>query len=420
MTTPSTFTAPAVNEEPVTRGLLRGDCLELLRGLPTNSVDAVVTDPPYGLREVPSVGVAEALQRWISGDTTYIPEGRGFMGKAWDSFVPPPAAWAECLRVLKPGGHLLAFGGTRTYDLLTIAMRLAGFEIRDSIDWLYAQGMPMGGNLKPAHEPIVVARKPIQGSRKENVAQWGTGALNVDACRIPTGRYPANLVITHSRGCAEECVTGCPAELLDQQSGTRKSGMMRAGTKTQGYDGPSHGRVAPGVTKSDTYGDTGGASRFFTQTRWTDDDLDLEPFYFQAKPSKAEKNAGLEHLPVKTKIYNGSGEKPGSCRPGSVEARHSSTQANFHSTVKPVELMLHLIRLSVPEGGVVLDPFLGSGTTAVAAIHAGREWIGCELTEEYWPIIEGRVARAAERAAAACAPVRARDRREKSTQEVSR
>ena len=167
--------------------------------------------------------------------------------------------------------------------------------------------------------------------------------------------------------------------------------MMRAGKKTRGYDGPSHGKVAPGVTKSDTYGDTAGASRFFTQTRWTDG-LDLEPFYFQAKPAKKEKNAGLEHLPVKTKIYNGSGKKPGARRPGSVEAAHSSTQANFHATVKPVELLRILIRLAVPEGEgrVVLDPFLGSGTTAVAAILEGREWVGCEMTEEYWPIIEGR------------------------------
>ena len=144
-----------------------------------------MTDPPYGLQEMPSAGVAATLQHWLTGDTAYTPTGAGFMGNSWDRFVPPPATWAECLRVLKPGGHLLAFGGARTYDLLTISMRLAGFEIKDSIDWLYAQGMPMGGNLKPAHEPIVIARKPVRGSRKANVAEWGTGALNIKACRIP-------------------------------------------------------------------------------------------------------------------------------------------------------------------------------------------------------------------------------------------
>ena len=234
--------------------LLHDDCLVALRGLPDESVHAVVTDPPYGLANTDPGHVVEAMTRWASGDRAFIPEGRGFMGKAWDSFVPPPAVWDECMRVLKPGGHLLAFAGSRTFDLMTLSIRFAGFDIRDSIAWLYGSGFPksmdvgkavtgqdsghgsnssairratMGseytpsgvrGNrdgvtrrsdtgmagrelalsengekwqgwgtaLKPAFEPIVVARKPFPGTVATNVVEHGTGALNIDATRVAT------------------------------------------------------------------------------------------------------------------------------------------------------------------------------------------------------------------------------------------
>ena len=214
-----------------------GDCLEWLRSLPDNSVDSVVTDPPYGLGKEPDA--REVLRAWLDGEE-YKPGGSGFMGRAWDAFVPSPPVWAECLRVLKPGGHLLAFAGTRTYDWIVMGVRLAGFEVRDMVGWIYGSGFPKsldvskaidaaagaerevvgrakgaatanteslgkfrneydatapateaarqwagwGTALKPSIEPVVMARKPLAGTVAQNVLEWGTGGINVDGCRI--------------------------------------------------------------------------------------------------------------------------------------------------------------------------------------------------------------------------------------------
>ena len=221
--------------------LLIGDCVDKLKELPDNSVDAVVTDPPYGLSKQPDM--AEVMRHWLNEDD-YEHKGAGFMGKSWDSFVPGPSVWRECFRVLKPGGHLLSFFGSRTYDIGTLAIRLAGFEVRDQIMWVYGSGFPKsmdiskaidkaagaerevvgkhptpgstalrtsmgngwqtdpditapatpeaqqwqgwGTALKPAHEPIVMARKPITGTVAANVLEHGTGAINVDGCRVGT------------------------------------------------------------------------------------------------------------------------------------------------------------------------------------------------------------------------------------------
>jgi len=461
--------------------VLVGDCLHRLRQLPDASVDSVVTDPPYLI---------------------------GFMGKGWDAadgIAGQPEVWAECLRVLKPGGHLLAFGATRTYHRMTVAIEDAGFEIRDSLHWVYGSGFPksldvskaidkaagkeretrsetrigetgydkempqvrarrcdgcsktVGGTknhcqcpadngpqtdaarqwsgwgtaLKPAHEPIVVARKPLIGTVAGNVLAHGTGALNIDGCRVgladgedpsdlgggtfggsfgngkeapksghKEGRWPANLVFTHAADCGDECVAGCPVAELDGQSGVRTSGLMKAGTKTQGYDGPSMGEWKPGEVRNDTYADTGGASRFFTVTEW-DPIADVAPFRYVAKPSKKERNAGLDGVPVKGKVYNGTSATPAGKAPGSVEDKFSTApQSNIHPTVKAVALMRWLVRLVTPPGGVVLDPFAGSGTTLVAATLEGFQFIGCEMTADYLPIIAGRVAWAEGEAAA--------------------
>jgi hypothetical protein len=472
------------------------------------------------------------------------------MGKRWDSsgIAYDQTVWEQCLRVLKPGGHLLAFGGTRTYHRMAVAIEDAGFEVRDNIHWLYGSGFPksldvskaidkqrddradiyrvtawvraardvagitnrdidaafgfagMAGHwtsgksqpavptldqvpllldvlgvavddvpdeirrllrdlngrkgqpgenwwkrevtgqheghvfgqwvtnhgidhhntaqvkrdvpatdaarqwdgwgtaLKPAHEPIVVARKPLVGTVAQNVLQYGTGALNIDGCRVGThdvlrattnnnmrgssygsdtadrerdtvytpsdlGRWPANLVLTHAADCADTCAAGCPVAELDRQSGTLTSGAnpTRRGPDNArntfgGYAGQTD--VAPARGN-----DTGGASRFFTVTKW-DPIADTAPFRYVAKPGKKERNAGLN--------------------------------ANVHPTVKPIGLMRWLIRLVTPPSGIVLDPFLGSGTTAVAATLEGFGWIGCELTADYLPIIEARVRRAEE------------------------
>src|SRR5690606_39264782 len=203
--------------------IIKGDCSDVLKTLPDNSVDAVVTDPPYGLSKEPDI--YEVLTKWMNGEDYHHRSG-GFMGKSWDSFVPGPSIWREVYRVLKPGGHALVFAGTRTQDLMTTALRLAGFEVRDVIEWLYFNGFPKsmdvskafdkragaerekirhkacpgtsgtfcghmdsrwdgwGTALKPAHEPIIMARKPLDGTVADNVERWGCGALNIDGCRI--------------------------------------------------------------------------------------------------------------------------------------------------------------------------------------------------------------------------------------------
>jgi DNA modification methylase len=399
--------------------LISGDCIEAMRELPDASVDAIVTDPPYGL---------------------------GFMGKAWDD-LPPGEEWGrECLRVLKPGGHLLAFGGSRTYHRLACAVEDAGFEVRDQMMWLYGSGFPKsldvskavddkkgckrnrvieqagvsgslsgprmnvidkgkpitpeaeacngwGTALKPAHEPIVVARKPLAGTVAENVLAHGTGALNIDGCRIGTddtrgvaslsalgqssgwndhanrevmagsacGRWPANVVLDEEAG-----------RLLDEQSGERPGGAypeQRGGGQATGF---GEGRPTPGGARA--MGDTGGASRFF----------------YCAKASKGERNAGLDELPVRiTNEATPPGTK-GSHSPRAGAIR-TSAAANHHPTVKPISLMRYLVRLVTPPEGTVLDPFLGSGTTGCAAVLEGFNFIGIEREAEYLAIAQARI-----------------------------
>lgn len=455
--------------------ILHGDCREQLATLPDNSVDAIVTDPPYEL---------------------------GFMGKKWDAsgIAYDGEVWAQCLRVLKPGGHLCAFGGTRTYHRMTCAIEDAGFEIRDSLHWLYGSGFPKsldvskaidkvagaerkpigpsykvpnakavnphfinaagrrsdeptevdysptapatpaaaaaaagwGTALKPAHEPIVLARKPLAGTVAANVMEYGTGALNIDATRVgmsdtdrarietatwigrnrpdvkvygdyatagsdqpmsahPSGRWPANLVLTHSPTCDLEtdCAPPCPVAVLDEQSCDRPGGnypTQRGAGVATGF-GP--GKPTEGGRRD--MGDIGGASRYFATTTW-DPELDV-PFLYVAKPSRAERNAGLDGMTTGHTDFGGNG-RPGAGFNEVVHGTAPAAAANFHPTVKPVALIRYLIRLITPPDGTVLDPFLGSGTTAVAAILEGFEWIGCELTEDYLPIIEARVAHA--------------------------
>jgi site-specific DNA-methyltransferase (adenine-specific) len=422
--------------------VLVGSCLDRLRELPDASIDSIVTDPPYEL---------------------------GFMGKKWDSsgIAYNVALWEECLRVLKPGGHLLAFGGTRTYHRMAVAIEDAGFEIRDSIHWIYGSGFPKSLNvskqegceswegwgtaLKPAHEPVVMARKPLVGTVAANVKAHGTGAINIDGCRIgegtgevityevsdirggnygqdkeayadrdkltytrvDQGRWPSNIVLSHTDDCREvgtriekvaknvsftdnqqsdgwgtkkpitetvdtetsvwECADGCPVAELDEQSGVRTPGHWTK-TKTTGF-----GEFGGGSSEYHGTGpksDAGGASRFF----------------YCAKPSKKERNAGLDGMAEKTQQF-GNQKQP--VKEGSVNDKFRTTPAqNFHPTVKPLTLMRYLVRLVTPPNGTVLDPFLGSGTTAVAATLEGFKWIGCELTAEYLPIIEGRVGHA--------------------------
>jgi site-specific DNA-methyltransferase (adenine-specific) len=334
------------------------------------------------------------------------------MGKDWDTGLTAfsPELWREVRRVLKPGAHLLACGGTRTYHRLTCAIEDAGFEIRDCLAWLYGSGFPkslnlgdgLGTALKPAHEPIVLARKPFKGTVAANVEKHGTGALNIDACRVSLmdgeqidggfhsavpadegwqrpwmadrekfagkvdaamerantlGRWPANVVL-------DDLAAAC----LDEQSGESTS---NTGTPRTGAAGNGWGMTATGAE----YDDVGGASRFF----------------YCAKPSREERDMGCWSMPVKT-----AGELTGR-KEGSAGQKHgrSGTDAaarNYHPTVKPVELMRWLVRLVTPIGGICLDPFLGSGTTGMAAKYEQREFIGIEREAEYVAIAERRIA----------------------------
>ena len=410
-----------------------GDCLEALRDLPDNSVDSVVTDPPYGLSNTKPQQVADVLAAWVTGETEAVPAKKGgFMGKDWDSFVPPPAVWAECLRVLKPGGHMAVFAGARTQDLMGLSIRLAGFEIRDTLGWIYGSGFPksmdvskaidkaagaerevvserpaygIGGNgilsghaegatakvtapatseavkwdgwgtsLKPAIEPIILARKPLVGTVANNVLTHGVGGLNIDACRVGddvrpkgastgevvsengsmagpntgrkvvgtvTGRFPANVLLDEHA-----------AKEMDRQSGTLTSGKVAKGGFTGPYKAEVYGTYARNEIREETvYGDTGGASRFFPV------------FKYQAKAPKKE-------------------------RP--VIVREDGTKIQ-HPTVKPVALMEWLVALITPEGGTTLDPFAGTGTTLQAARNKGFSSIGVEQDNEYIQLIEARL-----------------------------
>jgi site-specific DNA-methyltransferase (adenine-specific) len=429
-----------------------GDCREALKHLPDNSVDSVVTDPPYEL---------------------------GFMGKSWDSsgIAYDPAVWAECLRVLKPGGHILAFGGSRTWHRLAVAVEDAGFDLRDSIAWIYGSGFPKsldvskaidknlgverqkirvdasevrnpkatgggrdgvegatrpwiekalevgfhekdsdtpaspeaqqwegwGTALKPAFEPVVVGRKPFgKGvTVAENVLAWGVGGLNIDGSRIATdeswqgrkldgkpltgyeggdglnaqtssshaqGRWPANVIL-------DEVTAG----LLDEQSGERGASAKASGATLSGAS-TSHSRGKfNGVEDTPFYGDSGGASRFF----------------YVAKASKRDRNEGLEELEARIVNENTPPGTLGSNSPRAGAGRNGATK-NFHPTVKPTQLMRYLIKLVTPPGGTVLDPFTGSGSTGKAALLDGFDFVGVELTEEYLPIIEGRLRWASE------------------------
>ena len=558
-----------------------GDNLKSLKELPDNSVDSVVTDPPYALTSIKKrFGKEGSAPAQYGTDGAFQRASRGFMGKEWDAEVPTVEFWSEVYRVLKPGGHVLSFGGTRTYHRMVVNIEDAGFEIRDQIMWLYGSGFPkshnigkavdkrggesigwfgewlvkwrkennipqskiaelfpsktggltgcvsnweLGNNLptneqfnlicktfdlpftslqeaerefigtktsgigksfgdgkwntgeygsadvvditkgqskyegwgtalKPANEPICVARKPLsEKTIAENVIKWGTGGINIDGCRIeidieketPTGdmyyhinnkkypnqetsnskimgsetkrvdltltegRFPANVILecicdeviegetisanenykwSNTKSEDTNTFTGrgkytpredtimihtnpeCPCKLLDKQSGTSKSCKRGAELNKKGYKGDLYTPVNTDYREDNTYGDKGGASRFF----------------YTAKVSKKERNLGLDGFEEKNKWLKG-GVGIG------ITDRENVVAKNIHPTVKPVKLMSYLCRLITPPNGVVLDPFMGSGSTGIAAKLEGFNFIGMEMDEEYMKIAEGRI-----------------------------
>lgn len=385
-----------------------GDCIDVMRAMPDNSVDAIVTDPPYELTSARPGGRSEATRGAVMG---------GFMGLQWDAsgVAHNVEMWREALRVLKPGGHLLAFSGSRTYHRMTCAIEDAGFEVRDQIMWVYGSGFPKSHNgpwggtaLKPAHEPIAVARKPLVGTVAENHEAYGTGALNIDACRVeptgesrsrkhehadvrvaegsttfaatagtrrggdPSGRWPANLI--HD-GSAEVV-----ALFPEQESGSRAAG-VRNGLGFHGADGDGGPAIA---------GSSGSASRFF----------------YCAKANRKDRNDGLRSfdLPAVTNCATMRDRE---------NADWSARNGNHHPTVKPTDLMAYLVRLVTPPGGLVLDPFMGSGSTGKACMREGFRFIGIDMTPEYVEIARARIqhelAAVTAAAEAAAAPIPQRD-----------
>lgn len=399
-----------------------GDMREVLRTFEAESIDSIVSDPPYGL---------------------------SFMGKGWDKGVPGDEFWKEALRVAKPGAHLLAFGGTRTYHRLMCAIEDAGWEIRDCIMWVYGSGFPKshdvskaidreagaerevvglsnrhgggakvfenqggvgfetngkpyitapateaakqwhgwGTALKPAWEPIIVARKPLEGTVAQNVLKHGTGGMNIEACRVegviehragglhrgsgntvgsfsgttefekePHGRWPANLIHDGS----DEVVGLFPAD-------------AGGGFGVRGAHSSEHLKGKKATYEQVGFGDSGSAARFF----------------YCAKTSKRDRNEGCEGLPIGSPVESGR-STPAEGRKSAVGAPRS----NHHPTVKPTDLMRYCVKLVTPPGGVVLDPFMGSGSTGKAAMLEGMNFIGVDLDPEYLRIADSRISHA--------------------------
>lgn len=321
--------------------ILNCDCRDGLAWLESDSLDAVITDPPYEI---------------------------GMMGKGWDStgIAFSRDLWREVLRVLKPGAHMLVFGATRTYHRVAVAIEDAGFEVRDCLMWVYSSGFPksrnLGGDwqgwgtaLKPAYEPILLARKPLFATVEENVNIFGTGAINIDGCRVPdvNGRWPANLI--HD-GSAE--VVDLFPEVKGQVGMKKLDGGFRFIEKG---DLKTVQQFQTGVT------DFGSAARFFYCSKATAKDRDEGLDDFDTRPAGGMK-----------------GRNDGSL--GSVTKRR-----NHHPTVKPTALLRYLAKMIVPPSGTVLDPFAGSGSTGKAAVLEGFNFVGFELSDEYAAIATARI-----------------------------
>jgi site-specific DNA-methyltransferase (adenine-specific) len=312
--------------------LMQGNSLELLKTLEDNSVDAIVTDPPYGLSQHSQGDIVNALTAWLAGEE-YTHGKAGFMGKAWDSFVPSPMLFKECYRVLKHGGHILCFAGARTQDLMGISIRLAGFELRDTALYLFGSGFPKGQNIakgieklglheeaekwegyntqiKPAHEPIIMARKPLDGTVVNNVLKHGVGGLNIDACRVGKekrintsggihnsmynddkwvgkntdeqeviGRYPANIILDGS-----DSVEALFPETQARQASQASQASQRRKVKYETMGKLSLGRSAWNAVEDYA----GSASRYF----------------YHAKASKADRDEGLEGTNIESYLLS--------------------------------------------------------------------------------------------------------------------
>ena len=466
--------------------LYHGNMLDMLEIIEPNSIDSIITDPPYGLTSITKrFGKEDSVECQYGKDGSFQRLSRGFMGKEWDGsgIEYNIETWQKCYEVLKPGGYLLAFGGSRTFHRIACAIEDAGFEIRDTIMWLYGSGFPKsmslskglesreklgnagtrnkrkieqacdteeyklkqtnngimgeiietirkeyvpntelakqwqgwGTALKPSFEPIIVARKPFKGSLVDNVIEYGVGGINIDECRvgnnggtkkdcstcnnnnlvygnglnggkveqINSGRFPANTILTYDETDFDEVCGGFPY--------TKSTGGSGISSKINTFKNVSIGAKNNTGSHLGGLGDEGSASRYF----------------YCAKASKKDRDEGLEGFEEKKTGELQGGRKEGSA--GSIMLNADGTtrvnpyagtgtpKKNTHPTVKPTSLMQYLVRLVTPNGGIILDPFNGSGSTGKAVMYENKErnknykYIGIELTEEYLPIAKARI-----------------------------
>ena len=411
--------------------LHNGDCLNILNMMIEDEVfvDSIVTDPPYEL---------------------------GFMGRSWDStgIAFQKKTWELCFKVLKPGGHLLAFSGSRTYHRIAVAIEDAGFEIRDQVMWLYGSGFPKsmnvgkaldkklgneresfgtklkkagdmrGGNyvkggdyksieieitkgntewegwgtaLKPAHEPLVLARKPLsEKSVVDNVLKHRTGGINIDECRVEgnDAKYPDTNPDFRDQGRQSKENIGIDKLSFGQTENVKRKKVVRKSRDENGvWTNDNSGMKAEGSE----YADADPRGRFPSNVMHDGSGSikelfeDKSKYFYCAKTSKAERNQGLDNFIKKNKVFNGQSPNASKDMKGVEQKFTTKPSANIHPTVKPIKLMKYLCRLITPKGGTILDPFMGSGSTGMAAKEENFEFVGIEKEEEYFNIATARI-----------------------------
>ena len=411
--------------------LHNGDCLNVLKMMIEDEVfvDSIVTDPPYEL---------------------------GFMGRSWDStgIAFQKKTWELCFKVLKPGGHLLAFSGSRTYHRMAVAIEDAGFEIRDQVMWLYGSGFPKsmnvgkaldkklgneresfgtklkkagdmrGGNyvkggdyksieieitkgntewegwgtaLKPAHEPLVLARKPLsENSVVDNVLKHRTGGINIDECRVEgnDAKYPDTNPDFRDQGRQSKENMGIDKLSFGQTENVKRKKVVRKSRDENGvWTNDNSGMKAEGSE----YADADPRGRFPSNVMHDGSGSikelfeDKSKYFYCAKTSKAERNQGLDNFIKKNKVFNGQSPNASKDMKGVEQKFTTKPSANIHPTVKPIKLMKYLCRLITPKGGTILDPFMGSGSTGMAAKEENFDFIGIEKEEEYFNIASARI-----------------------------
>jgi|TARA_B110000438_G_scaffold34617_1_gene34419 site-specific DNA-methyltransferase (adenine-specific) len=361
--------------------LLNGDCIEQMQKLIDDGVqvDSVVTDPPYHLASiVKRFGKEGSAPAQYGTDGAFKRAATGFMGKEWDGgdIAFRPETWELALKLLKPGGHILAFSASRNYHRMAVAIEDAGFEIRDQMMWLYGSGFPKSLNigdgwgtaLKPAHEPIVMARKFIEGTNKQNKEKYGTGGLNIDGCRIET-----NPEVDDMHRVVDRKPRNDDKVWTNKNSGFKNENNIYTGVREEG--------------------------RFPANVMHGGLDTEWSRYFYCPKTSKAEKNKGLDSFEAKPMAWGN--QAKAELKRGNLDwkgnqgdgTKHNkvSMRVNTHPTVKPQELMKYLCRMVTPKGGTVLDPFMGSGSTGCAAKDEGFNFIGIEKEKEYFDIADARI-----------------------------